>query len=78
MPELRKLYEEQQSQFYGIGVSIYQHRDGVYVQSVIPETPADKEGLRFGDKIVEVEGKDATKWSSAEVSKMSGAKKGRR
>src|SRR5688500_4425003 len=31
--EFRKLYEEQASQFYGIGVSILQHRDGVYVQS---------------------------------------------
>ncbi|MDQ3180373.1 MAG: hypothetical protein M3Q33_07620, partial [Acidobacteriota bacterium] len=29
--EFRKLYEEQSSQFYGIGVSILQHRDGVYV-----------------------------------------------
>jgi len=74
--EFRKLYEEQQSQFFGIGVSIYQHRDGVYVQSVIPKTPADREGLRFGDKIVEVEGKDATKWSSAEVSKNVRGEKG--
>ncbi|REJ78884.1 MAG: S41 family peptidase [Acidobacteria bacterium] len=66
--ELRKLYEEQASEFYGIGVSILQYRDGVYVQSVIPGTPADKAGLRFGDRIVEVEGKDATEWSSYEVS----------
>ncbi len=66
--EFRKLYEEQQSQFYGIGVSIVRHRDGVYVQSVIPNTPADKEGLRFGDRFVEVEGKDAKDWTGAEVS----------
>ncbi|MGE3468388.1 MAG: S41 family peptidase [Pyrinomonadaceae bacterium] len=43
--EFRKLDEEQSSQFYGIGVSILQHRDGVYVQSVVPGTPADKAGL---------------------------------
>lgn len=67
--EFRKLYEEQQSQFYGIGVSILRHRDGVYVQSVIPNTPADKEGIRFGDRFVEIEGKDATEWSGSEVSK---------
>ena len=67
--EFRKLYEEQSSQFYGIGVSILQHRDGVYVQSVIPNTPADKAGLRYGDKFLLVDGKDATQWSSAEVSK---------
>lgn len=67
--EFRKLYEEQSSQFYGIGVSILQHRDGVYVQSVIPNTPADKAGIRYGDKFVEVEGKDAKDWTSSEVSK---------
>ncbi|MFM9903731.1 MAG: S41 family peptidase [Pyrinomonadaceae bacterium] len=67
--ELRKLDEEQASQFYGIGVSILQHRDGVYVQSVVPNTPADKAGLRYGDRFVTVEGKDAKDWTSSEVSK---------
>ena len=67
--EFRKLYEEQASQFYGIGVSILQHRDGVYVQSVVPNTPADKAGLRYGDRFVQVDGKDAKEWTSAEVSK---------
>ena len=80
--EFRKLYEEQSSQFYGIGadmrrpyyicgvgVSILQHRDGVYVQSVIPNTPADKAGLRYGDRFLQVDGKDATDWTSSEVSK---------
>ncbi|MGI8545599.1 MAG: S41 family peptidase, partial [Aridibacter sp.] len=66
--EFRKLQEDQSSQFYGIGVSIVRYRDGVYVQSVIPGTPADKEGLHFGDKFLEVEGKDASDWTGAEVS----------
>jgi len=67
--ELRKLDEEQSSQFFGIGVSILQHKNGVYVQSVIPNTPADKAGLRYGDRFFTVAGKDATQWTSAEVSK---------
>ena len=67
--EFKKLSEEQASQFYGIGVSILQHRDGVYVQSIVPDTPADRAGLRYGDKILEVDGKNALDWSSAEVSK---------
>jgi carboxyl-terminal processing protease len=67
--EFRKLQEDQASEFYGIGVSILQHRDGVYVQSIIPNTPADKAGLRYGDRFVEVSGKDAKEWTSAEVSK---------
>ena len=67
--EFRKLDEEQSSQFYGIGVSILRHRDGVYIQSIIPNTPADKAGLRYGDRFLTVEGKDAKDWTSAEVSK---------
>ncbi|HEY8562960.1 MAG TPA: S41 family peptidase [Pyrinomonadaceae bacterium] len=67
--EYRKLNEEQASEFYGIGVSILQHRDGVYVQSIIPNTPADKAGLRYGDRFVSVDNKDAKEWTSSEVSK---------
>jgi carboxyl-terminal processing protease len=74
--EFRKLYEEQASQFYGIGVSILQHRDGVYVQSIIPNTPADKAGLHYGDRFVEIDGKDAKEYSSAEVSKNVRGEKG--
>ncbi len=74
--EFRKLNEEQTSQFYGIGVSILQRRSGVYVQSVIPGTPADKAGLRYGDRFVQVEGKDAREWTSSEVSKNVRGEKG--
>jgi carboxyl-terminal processing protease len=74
--EFRKLSEEQASEFYGIGVSILQHRNGVYVQSVIANTPADKAGLRYGDRFVQVDGKDASDWTSAEVSKNVRGEKG--
>ncbi len=67
--EFKKLFEDQSSRFYGIGVSILSHRDGTYVQSIVEGTPADKAGLRYGDKFIEVDGKDADKWTSQEVSK---------
>lgn len=67
--EFRKLKEDQSSSFYGIGVQILRHDDGVYVQSVVENTPASRAGLRYGDRIVEVDGKDARDWSSEEVSK---------
>ena len=67
--EFRKLKEDQASSFYGIGVQIQRHDDGVYVQSVVEGTPASRAGLRYGDRIVEVDGKDARDWSSDEVSK---------
>jgi len=67
--EFKKLKEDQSSSFYGIGVQILRHEDGVYVQSVVDGTPASRAGLRYGDRIVEVDDKDARDWSSEEVSK---------
>jgi len=67
--EFKKLKEDQSSSFYGIGVQILRHDDGVYVTSVVEATPASRAGLRAGDRILEVDGKDARDWSSDEVSK---------
>jgi carboxyl-terminal processing protease len=67
--EFKKLKEDQDSRFYGIGVTIIQHRDGVYIQSAVEGTPAEKKGLRYGDRILEVDGQDARDWTSEQVSK---------
>ncbi len=67
--EYQRLMQDQESRFSGIGVSILRHRDGVYVQTPIEGTPAAQAGLRFGDRIVEVDGKDARDWTTPEVSK---------
>lgn len=67
--EFKKLREDQDSRFYGIGVTIVKHRDGVYIQSAVEGTPAAKLGLKYGDRILEVDGKDAREWSSDQVSK---------
>ena len=67
--EFKKLKEDQDSRFYGIGVTIVQHRDGVYIQSAVEGTPAGRLGLRYGDRILEVDGQDARDWSSEQVSK---------
>src|SRR5215472_2567936 len=67
--EFKKLKEDQSSSFYGIGVQILRHDDGVYIQSVVDGTPASRAGLRYGDRILEVDGKDARDWSGEEVSR---------
>jgi carboxyl-terminal processing protease len=64
-----RLMQDQESRFTGIGVSILRHRDGVYVQYPLPNTPAARAGLRFGDRIVEVDGKDAREWTTPQVSR---------
>ena len=67
--EFKKLKEDQDSRFYGIGVTIVRHNDGVYIQGVVEGTPAAKLGLKYGDRIVEVDGKNARDWTSEQVSK---------
>lgn len=67
--EFKKLREDQDSRFFGIGVTIVRHLDGVYIQSAVDGTPAARLGLRYGDRILEVDGKDAREWSSEQVSK---------
>lgn len=67
--EFKKLKEDQSSSFYGIGVQINRHDDGVYITSVVDGTPASRAGLRYGDRMLEIDGKDARDWSSDEVSK---------
>ncbi|HZI19463.1 MAG TPA: S41 family peptidase [Pyrinomonadaceae bacterium] len=67
--EYQRLLQDQESRFTGIGVQILRRRDGVYVQTPLPGTPAAKAGLRFGDRIVEVDGRDAREWTTQEVSK---------
>src|ERR1041385_4786231 len=68
--EFKKLKEDQDSRFYGIGVTIVQHRDGVYVQSAVEGTPAAKQGLKYGDRIVEVDGKEPRDWTREHTSEL--------
>ena len=49
--EFKKLKEDQDSRFFGIGVTIVQHRDGVYIQSTVEGTLAARLGLKYGDRI---------------------------
>lgn len=51
---------EQRSEYFGIGATIEDLRDGsdvyTYIRATFPESPAQRAGLRFGDKIVAVDG----------------------
>ena len=51
---------EQRSEYFGIGATIEDLREGAdvntYIRATFPESPAWRAGLRFGDKILEVDG----------------------
>lgn len=67
--EYADLRQEQESEFFGIGVTINQRRGRVYIISVIPGTPADRAGLRYGDAILAVDGQSAEGWSTQDVAR---------
>jgi carboxyl-terminal processing protease len=51
---------EQRSEYFGIGATIEDLREGedvnTYIRATFPESPAERAGLRYGDKIVAVDG----------------------
>ena len=78
--EYEELLTDQQSEYFGIGATIVNYRKGdafdTYVTSVFPDSPAFKAGLRYGDKIVAVNGKTVTGENSAAVRDKVRGKKG--
>jgi carboxyl-terminal processing protease len=51
---------EQRSEYFGIGATIEDLREGAdvntYIRATFPESPAFRAGLRFGDRILDVDG----------------------
>src|SRR5215203_5202872 len=46
-----------EGRFAGVGVTVEESDDGLVVRSVIPDGPAEEAGIRVGDHIVAVNGK---------------------
>jgi carboxyl-terminal processing protease len=67
----KKAFEEtrndQRSQYYGIGASIQSRYGGVYIMEPFKDTPAARAGLRYGDLIVAIDGKNTEQWNSDQV-----------
>lgn len=47
----------------GLGIRIGEKRGWITVVAVLPGTPAEREGLVIGDRIIEVEGESAENWT---------------
>ena len=69
--EFDELKTDQRSEYFGIGASIqnYIHGDqaDTYITATFDHSPAGRAGLRYGDRIVEVDGVKMTGKSSLEV-----------
>jgi carboxyl-terminal processing protease len=66
--EWNEMMDDQRSEYYGIGATIVNYEKGgeidTYVVSTFPDSPAAKANLRFGDKILSVNGEKASGRSS--------------
>ena len=62
-----EMNSEQRSHYFGIGAQIAVRNRGTYILETFENTPAFRAGLRYGDHIVAVDGKDTSKWTSDRV-----------
>jgi carboxyl-terminal processing protease len=69
--EFDEMKTDQRSEYYGIGASIQNYLIGdkvdTYVTGTFPHSPANRAGLRFGDRIDSVDGTDMHGKGSPEV-----------
>lgn len=59
--DLALMNESIQGQFGGVGVRFFILRDTICVTNVIIGSPSDQAGLKAGDKIIKVDGKNVAK-----------------
>src|SRR5881396_3139571 len=66
--EWEKIQQDQRSRYSGIGSTIAQRNDKVYIMSPFDGTPAHRGGVRYGDQIVQINGESTETWTSTQVS----------
>lgn len=66
--EYMELRSQQQSEYFGIGATVTQRQNGVYILAPFGNTPAMRAGLRYGDRIVAINGQSTEGWNSSKVS----------
>ena len=63
-PEITQEFsQELNGSFYGIGAEIGRRNGFVVIVAPLPDSPADLAGLKPGDKILAIDGEDATSYS---------------
>ncbi|MFM8394089.1 MAG: S41 family peptidase [Acidobacteriota bacterium] len=65
--EFAEMQNEQNSRYYGIGAGISQRNNRIYIVDVSPRMPADRAGIKYGDAIVEVDGRATDNWADTDV-----------
>src|ERR1700693_1262789 len=68
--------EEQEGKYYGVGMVVEQRDNQTVVQAPFVNSPAYKAGIRPGDTILKVDGKNCTGLTTTEVAEMLKGAKG--
>ena len=66
---LRSLNESTSGRYAGVGIQMDLREGWITVVAPLPGGPAERAGIRTGDRIVEVEGKSTAGWTADEASK---------
>ena len=61
--EYNQLHVQTSGEYGGLGIQIAPREGYITAVGVLPETPAERAGIRVGDAILEVDGKDAKGWT---------------
>jgi carboxyl-terminal processing protease len=65
--DFQELRSQQQSEYFGIGATVSQRQNKVFILAPHANTPAARAGLRYGDQIVSINGQSAEGWNSNKV-----------
>jgi carboxyl-terminal processing protease len=66
----REFLDKQNSEYFGIGSYVRTINKATYISEPFKGSPASRAGLRYGDQIVSVDGKDTSTWPSEKVSEL--------
>jgi carboxyl-terminal processing protease len=61
--EYADLHRQTTGEYGGLGIQISSRGGWVTAVSILPDTPAEREGMRVGDRFLEINGKSAEGWS---------------
>ncbi|HEV2147934.1 MAG TPA: S41 family peptidase [Longimicrobiaceae bacterium] len=74
--EFKEFYTSMSGEYAGIGAQIVERDGWVTVLAPLPGTPAERAGLRAGDRIIEIEGQSTKGWNSDRAVKVLRGPKG--
>jgi carboxyl-terminal processing protease len=74
--EFNEFYTSMSGEYAGIGAQIVERDGWVTVLAPLPGTPAERAGLRAGDRIIEIEGRSTRGWNSDQAVKVLRGPKG--